>query len=77
MAGDRAPRLQTELQIAATFGIELATFRHLVACGKLPKAIADLGLWDMKAVDAALDRMSGIGGPSNALDQWRETRNAR
>jgi hypothetical protein len=57
-------------------GVELATFRHLVACGRLPKALPDLGLYDMKAVDAALDRMSGISAPANALDAWRERRHA-
>jgi hypothetical protein len=70
------PRLQTEAQAAATIGIEVATFRHLVACGRLPKAIPALDLYDLKAIDAALDRLSGIGTPGNALDRWREQRNA-
>jgi hypothetical protein len=70
-------RLKSETEAAETIGIELATFRHLVAAGRLPKAIADFGLYDMKAIDAAIDRMSGIGSASNVLDQWREKRSAR
>jgi hypothetical protein len=71
------PRLQSEVEAAATIGVKLATFRHLVACGRLPKAIPDLGLYDLKAIDAAIDRMSGIGCATNALDAWVEKRNAR
>ena len=68
-------RLLSEGCAAKSLGLELATFRHLVACGRLPKPLAELGgLYDMKAVDAALDRLSGIGGASNALERWRETR---
>jgi len=70
-------RLQGEHQAAKSLGIEVATFRHLVACGRLPKPLADLGdLYDMKAVHAALDRLSGIGSSTNALDRWKETRGA-
>ncbi|MGE0766829.1 MAG: hypothetical protein AB7L90_10225 [Hyphomicrobiaceae bacterium] len=69
------PRLQTEAAAAKALGLDLSTFRHLVACGRLPKPLAELGnLYDMKAVDAALDRLSGIGSSSNALERWRETR---
>lgn len=68
------PRLMTEGQAAEAIGLELATFRHLVACGRLPKPLPELGLYDMKAIDVALDRLSGIGAPANALDAWREQR---
>lgn len=57
--------------------LSVPRLRRLVACGRLPKAIPDLGLYDLKAIDAAIDRMSGIGAPTNALDLWRESRNAR
>lgn len=70
-------RLQTEAEAAKAIGIELATFRHLVACGRLPKPLPEVDRYDMRAIDAALDRMSGLGGPANALEKWRETRNAR
>ncbi len=68
-------RLLTEGCAAKALGLELSTFRHLVACGKLPKPIAELGdRYDMKAMDAAIDRLSGIGSSSNALERWREAR---
>jgi hypothetical protein len=64
-------RLVTEKEAAEIVGLELSTFRTWVTCGKLPKPIPDCGKYDMKAIDAALDRISGLGGPSNALDAWR------
>ena len=66
-----APRLVTEKQAAEAIGVELATFRAWVAAGKLPKPLADCGRYDLKAIDAALDRVSGLNTPSNALDAWR------
>ena len=70
-------RLQTEAQAAAAIGIELSIFRHLVACGRLPKPLPEFDRYDMKAIHAALDRISGIGCASNALDKWLEKRDAR
>lgn len=70
-------RLVTEAQAATVMRIELATFRHLVAIGRLPKPLPDLDRYDMKAIHAALYRMSGIGCASNELDKWLERRNAR
>jgi hypothetical protein len=64
-------RLVTEKEAADAVGIDLATFRAWVASGKLPKAIPDCGKYDVKAIDAAIDRLSGLGGPSNALDAWK------
>ena len=65
------PRLLTEKEAAESVGLDLATFRNWVASGKLPKPIADCNKYDLKAIDAALDRLSGLGGPSNALDAWK------
>lgn len=74
----RLARLVGEKEAAAALGIELATFRSWVASGKLPKPIAECGKYDLKALDAALDRLSGLGGASNALDAWKAKRqNAR
>jgi hypothetical protein len=69
-------RLVTEKEAAEAIGLELATFRAWVELGRLPKAIPDCGKFDLKAIDAAIDRISGLGGPSNALDAWR-AKNAR
>jgi hypothetical protein len=45
--------------------------QHIPECGK----------FDLKAIDAAIDRISGLGSAANALDAWRikggAARNAR
>ena len=64
-------RLLTEKEAAESIGLDVATFRNWVASGKLPKPIPDCGKFDLKALDAALDRLSGLGGPNNALDAWK------
>lgn len=64
-------RLVTENEAAQIVGLDLATFRSWVASGRLPKPIAEIGKYDTKAIDAALDRVSGIGSAANALDAWR------
>ena len=70
------PRLVCEEIAAQRVGVPISTFRHWVTCGMLPKALDLCGLYDLKAVDLALDRLSGIGSPTNALDAWRERRRA-
>jgi hypothetical protein len=64
-------RLAGEKEAAESVGLDLATFKSWVECGKLPKPIPDCGKYDLKAIDAALDRLSGLGGASNALDAWK------
>lgn len=71
-----SPRLLSEHDACKATGLPLATFRAWVRLGRLPQPIPDCGLYDLKAIDAALDRFSGIGAPTNALDSWR-ARNAR
>lgn len=72
-------RLVTEKEAADATGLDLATFRAWVSCGRLPSPIPDCGKFDLKAIDSALDQISGLGTPSNALDAWRAkgTKNAR
>ena len=64
------PRLVSEKPAAEQLGLELATFRHWVRTNRLPGPIPDCDKYDMKAIDAALDRISGLGAPENALDAW-------
>ena len=64
-------RLVDEKEAAEHIGLPLATFRNWVELGKLPKPLPDVGLWDIKALEAALDRVSGLGASGNALDAWR------
>lgn len=70
-------RLVAEKEAADAVGLDLATFRAWVAGGKLPKPLADCNKYDLKAIDAAIDRVSGLGGPANALDAWRAKGHAR
>ena len=64
-------RLVSEKEAAEAIGVELATFRAWVSCGRLPGPIPDCDKYDLKAIDAAVDRISGLGGGANALDVWR------
>jgi hypothetical protein len=63
-------RLVTEKQAAEAVGLDVATFRAWVAAGKLPKSIPDCDKFDLKAIDAALDRVSGLGTAASALYAW-------
>jgi predicted site-specific integrase-resolvase len=67
-------RLVPEKECAEAIGLDLSTFRNWVACGRLPKPLPDCGKYDLKAADAALDKISGLGGATNALDAWRGKR---
>jgi hypothetical protein len=66
--------LASEKEAADHIGLEVATFRAWVSSGRLPQPIADCGKFDLKAVDQAVDRISGIGSATNALDAWRAKR---
>jgi hypothetical protein len=66
-----ARRLVSEKEAAAEIGLELSQFKAWVDCGRLPKPLADCGKYDLKAIDQAIDRISGLGGGTNPLDAWR------
>ena len=70
-------RLASEQEAAAELGLELATFRVWVKCGKLPQPLPDCGKYDLRAIDAAVDRISGLGSSANALDAWRAKKEGR
>ena len=60
----------TEKEPAAALGLDLVTFRSWVADGRPPKAVPDCGKFDMRAMDEAIDPVSGNGSPQQALDMW-------
>jgi hypothetical protein len=64
-------RLVSEKEAVEETGIPLATFRSWVEIGRLPKPLPDIDKYDMKAIDQAIDRISGLGSGGNALDAWR------
>jgi hypothetical protein len=74
-------RFVSESEAAEALGIPPSLFRDLVQTGRLPGPVPDIGLFDVKALDAACDRLSGLHGsgapPVNPLDQWLETRSMK
>lgn len=75
-----APRVMTKAEAAAYCRLTPSGFTEWVAKKRLPGPIPGTRRWDKAAIDAALDRLSGLGGsPSgkSALAQWREKRDAR
>jgi hypothetical protein len=70
-------RLASEKEAADHFGFDLATFRARVASGHLPKPLPDCNKYDLKAIDVARDRISGLSSsPTAPLDAWREEKRA-
>ena len=67
-----SPRRALRRSDAALYaGISPSKFDHLVADGRLPKPARVDGclLWDIRALDAALDRLLGTGPTVAADDQ--------
>src|SRR3569833_2895543 len=54
------PRLMTPKAAAIYVGVSTPTFVKWVASGLLPAALPGMRRWDRKAIDAALDRLSGL-----------------
>ena len=65
-------RFVTERDAAEALGLPLSNFRHWVKIGRLPGLVADVQLYDLKALHAACDRFSGLGSPRDALDAWEQ-----
>jgi hypothetical protein len=68
------PRLLNKSQAAAYCGATLPTFGKWIARGLIPKALP-MRRWDRKALDLALDKMSGLivesAPKESALEKWR------
>lgn len=70
-----APRLLTRPQAAAYCGLSCPAFSDWVKRGRLPGPISGTARWDLKAIDAALDRASDINDEAiSALDTWKQSR---
>jgi predicted DNA-binding transcriptional regulator AlpA len=66
-----APRLLTRAQAAAYCGLSVNGFSEWVKTGKLPGPIPGTARWDLKAIDIALDSLSGISNTAqSSLDEW-------
>jgi len=77
-----APRLLSKSEAAAYCGLGVRGFENWVAKGLVPGAVPGTARWDRKAIDAALDKASGISGcdegesqERSPLDTWLMRRN--
>jgi hypothetical protein len=70
------PRLFTREQAAAYCSLSVEGFSEWVKLGRLPGPIVGTQRWDLRAIDSALDLVSGIraGEPPSPLDVWRRER---
>lgn len=68
-----SPRLLSRAQAAAYCSLSLQGFSQWVKQGRLPRPILGTARWDRKAIDAALDALSGIETSETVspLDQWK------
>lgn len=67
----------TRSEAAAYLGLTRASFSKWVADGRAPKPLHGTRRWDRKAIDLALDKLSGIVLPSVVpedecpLEEWK------
>jgi predicted DNA-binding transcriptional regulator AlpA len=54
------PRLLNKKEAAAYCGVSVGTFSKWVKAEIMPTAVSITRRWDRKAIDAALDKMSGL-----------------
>jgi hypothetical protein len=75
------PRLLTRQQAAEYCNLSPSSFSNWVRLGKLPHTLPGTARWDLKAIDVALDKLSGLliqtEASSSPLDEWREKRARR
>lgn len=57
---------------AAYCGVTAATFARWISDGRVPKPLPGTRRWDRKAIDLALDRLSGISPAAEQEDAWVE-----
>ncbi len=71
------PRLLSRAEAAAYCGLSCQGFSAWVKNGRLPGPIVGTARWDLRAIDASLDSLSGIAARNtatvdlSALDQWK------
>ena len=71
-------RFVTEAAAIQHFGLDKRSWNALLRLKLLPPPVALIGLYDLKALDRAFDRLSGLGSPDDALEQWeRENEGCR
>jgi len=74
------PRLLTKKAAAAYVGVSAPTFAKWVAAGLLPTSVSITKMWDRRAIDAHLDKISGLEATQNkedSFDIWKREREAK
>ena len=72
-----SPRLLERPDAAKYCGLSPDGFSAWVREGRLPGPIEGTKRWDRRAIDAALDRLSGLAGAgaeASPLDSWKSGR---
>jgi hypothetical protein len=73
-------RLLTREEAARMCSLSPSGFSRWVAIGKLPGPIPGTRRWDERALNRALDMLSGLSGADaakSAYDRWKEARARR
>lgn len=75
----RPPRILRRDEAAAYCALSAAGFSKWILDGRLPGPIPGTARWDIRAIDAALDRASSIDAKleTTAFDQWKVKHHAR
>jgi hypothetical protein len=74
-----SPRLLSRAEAAVYCGLSCQGFSEWVKSGRLPESIVGTARWDLRAIDAALDSLSGIGSykEEDTFDKWKRELNAK
>lgn len=68
------PRCVRRKEIERAYGLKPAVFSRLVAKGIMPVRVPGTRLWDRRAIEHALDKISGVGQESRSdateADRW-------
>jgi hypothetical protein len=76
---DILPRLVSREQAAAYCSLSVQAFSAWTRAGRLPGALPGTARWDLRAIDRALDSLSGFpaAAEESPLDDWRARRARR
>lgn len=79
-ANDNEARLLTKKAAAAYVGVSAPTFAKWVLAGIMPASVSITKMWDRKAIDSQLDKISGLERPIEKEDSfaiWKRNRDAK
>ncbi len=75
-----APRLLTREPAAAYCALSTRGFSEWIKSGKIPGPIPGTVRWDRYAIDAVLDKASGLetgGAQEDAFDRWKREKHEK